>query len=212
MVADDALIQLFHTHGAVRRYDAGDRILNAGDHPSAVFLVRSGAVKVSVVARSGRESLLEVREPGALLGEMSAILGGGRSAAADGLVPGELLRVPIAEFRRELDNPEFAKALLVETARRLRTASLHQHEIAAGTARSRIARVLADLAGRIGVVDGDEVHLGALSQQDIADFAGVSRDSAVRTLGEFRRAGWVSTGRRRLVLRDVAALGQIAEV
>ncbi|MEO1058246.1 MAG: Crp/Fnr family transcriptional regulator [Actinomycetota bacterium] len=211
-MAEGCIVDLFIEHGARQRFDSGERIINAGAPAAAVFLVDSGAAKVSVVSKTGSESLLEVREAGSLLGEMSAILGGGRSAAADGLVAGELLRVPIDMFRRQLDDAAFTRALLVETARRLRTASLHQHEIAVGTSRSRVARVLADLATRVGDTQRTQSRLGALTQQDVADFAGVSRDSAVRALSEFRAAGWIHTARRTITILDLPAIERVGEI
>lgn len=212
MAADGRIDAFFTRHGVERRFAAGERIIRAGEDAGGVYFVRSGAVKVVLVGRSGRESVLEIRESGALVGEMSVILGRARSAAVDGLHNGVLLLVSTARFRDGLADAGFAGAVLRETVRRLGQASVHQHEIAAGDARARVARVIVDLADRVGEPAAVGLLVRAITQKDLADFAGVSRDGVVRSFSDFRARGWLSTSRRSIILHDLDALRLASEI
>ena len=75
----------------------------------------------------------------------------------------------------------------------------------------RVCRRLAELAASHGEPDDDGVLIRAsLSQQDLADWSGVSRDGVVRTLHELRDLGVVDSGRGRILIRDLAAIRQRA--
>jgi CRP-like cAMP-binding protein len=73
---------------------------------------------------------------------------------------------------------------------------------------ARVCRRLVELAGQGTIVDGGVVVRSEMSQQDLADWAGVSRDGVVRALHELRNLGWVETGRRRLIIRDLDAINR----
>ena len=55
-------------------------------------------------------------------------------------------------------------------------------------------------------MNGGVLVRGAISQQDLADWSGISRDGVVRALGELRRLGWLDTGRQRVLIRDLDAI------
>lgn len=194
--------------GVVRRFGDGEHVLHEGDSPRHVSLVLRGTVKLTKLARSGRQVLLDLRGPGDVLGELGAIDDQPRSAGAVAIGDVEALVVPVDSFRRLIgERPAISRALLATLAERLRESSGRQLELGAVDVVGRVCLRLLELAASHGeaVAEGMLVH-DAISQQELADWSGVSRDGVVRALQELRAAGAVETGRQRVLIRDLALL------
>ena len=196
----------------------GQALCREGDPSSAVWFLLGGHVKLSKVALSGREVLLELRGPGDVVGEMGVIDGGARSASVIALGHAELLSLALAAFFEVLDQRAgIARRLREEQVARLRQASVRQLELGTAEVVGRLAQRLVELAGSLGV--HQEAGSGAgpgvliaegISQQDLADWCGTSRDSVVRALRQLRSAGLVDSGRSRMLIRDLPALRALA--
>ena len=195
--------------GRVRRYPRGSLLFAEADPAHEVLVISNGSVKVVVTASSGREVVLDVLEAGALLGEMSAIDGGHRSATAMALGPVEVLAVPQAAFVHLLDTrPALARRLLQLMTARIRGADRRQLEFGANDALGRVCQRLVELAERYGSVDGDGrvAVVAPMSQQELAAWAGLSREAVVKGLRALRTLGWVEGDGRRLLIVDHEAL------
>ena len=120
----------------------------------------------------------------------------------------EALVVPADVFNTLLrERGGLAHQLLVTEVARLREAAGRQLELGTADVVGRVCRRLAELAASHGVpMDGGVLVRGAISQQDLADWSGISRDGVVRALGELRRLGWLDTGRQRVLIRDLDAI------
>jgi CRP-like cAMP-binding protein len=199
------------TAGVQRRFRSGEFICREGDPGAAIVVVLSGYVKLTKTAASGRETMLELRGPGDVLGEMSVIDGRPQSANAVALGDVDALLVGAAAFNAlRAERASIANALLAVAVRRLRQASARQHELGTVDVISRVCRRLVELAEHHGNITADGVVVRALSQQDLADWAGVSRDGVVRALHELRSEGVLDSGRGRVVLKDVDAIAKRA--
>lgn len=196
------------TAGTVHRYRTGAALVREGDASSVVFALIAGRVKVTKSAPNGRQVLLELRRAGDLVGELSAIDRSLRSATVEAIVDVEALVIPGERFRTLLaTRAGLANHVLIGVVARLREASERQLELGTVDVVGRVCRRLCELAEGDGEVTPDGISLQTvLSQQELADWAGISRDGVVRAFGELRAKGWLETGRRRLVLRDAAAV------
>jgi CRP-like cAMP-binding protein len=196
-----------------RRYPKGSLLFAEADPAHEVLVITAGAVKVVVTAASGREVVLDVLEAGELLGEMSAIDGGQRSATALALGPVEVLAVSQRAFVALLDgHPALARKLLSLLTARIRGADRRQLEFGANDALGRVCQRLVELSRRYGFDEGDGrvVLVAPLSQQDLASWAGLSREAVVKGLRALRTLGWVESDGRRLVIVDPQALSRRA--
>jgi CRP-like cAMP-binding protein len=204
----DALRAIAHT----RRFAAGELVLREGDRPSLVLAVVSGTVKLTKTASSGREVVLELRGAGEVVGELGAIDGHTRSASAVALGEVEALVVPADRFNALLrERAGLAHRLLVTVVARLREAAGRQLELGTADVVGRVCRRLAELAVSHGeAIEGGVLVRGTVSQQELADWAGVSRDGVVRALHELRDLGWLETGRQRLLIRNLEAVSRRA--
>ncbi len=191
-----------------RRYAAGERLFNEREPGDAVLVLLAGRVKLSCVTDSGREALLGIRVPGELIGEMSAIDGALRSATATALEPVEVLSVSGDAFVAYLERtPAVALVLVRMLNRRLRDADLKRIEYLAQDTVGRVCSRLVELGERFGAEREDGVALDvAITQDDLAGWTGSSREAVIRALRTLRELGWIATGRRSIVLRDLEAL------
>jgi CRP-like cAMP-binding protein len=180
----------------------GETVLREGGPSTSVVFVTSGTVKLVKSAPSGRDVVLELRGPGEVMGDLGAIDGEPRSASAVALDRVDLVVLAASTF---LDltrsRPGVAQAMIATLVRRLREASGRQLELGSTDVVGRVCARLAQLCTSHGQPSDDGVLLDrAISQQELADWCGSSRDSVVRALGELRQQGWIATGRQRVLV------------
>jgi CRP-like cAMP-binding protein len=197
--------------GTVRRVRPGTVLLLEGERSDRLAVILSGLVKVSTVLEDGNHVVLAFRGAGELVGELATIDGGTRSASATAVTECEVRLVPATEFRALLGaHPSLALGLIDMLVARLRESDQQRVHYAADGVARRLARSLLQLADTNGVAeeDGSVVVDLAISQDDLAGLVAASRDSVARTLKSWRSQGLVETARRRVRLRDPAALSR----
>ncbi|MGH9037382.1 MAG: Crp/Fnr family transcriptional regulator [Acidimicrobiia bacterium] len=194
----------FERCGARRRFPAGATLFVEGDQAHEAFVLLSGEVKVSVGSADGREVVLDVFEPGCLLGELSVIDGRPRSASLVALSSVEVLAVAAGAFNEFLDrHPEAVRHLLVDVVGRLRTRVRHQMEFGTGDALGRVCARLVELAQRHGEDQGGAVVVRSpVSQSDLAAWTGLSREAVVKALRALRQLGWIRSQGRNITITD----------
>jgi CRP-like cAMP-binding protein len=209
LAAVDPIARAALEAAATRRSYTRDTVLfHGGDDGGTMLVLLAGEVKITVPTGRGRDTILGFSGPGELLGEISAVDGGPRSATATAIEPVEALGIPRSEFAAVLARERsVARALLAVLAARLREADRQRAEYAGYDVLGRVARRLVELAERFGEPgpEGLEITL-ALSQQDLAGWTGASRESTSKALTTLRSLGWVATRRRRFVVLDLEAL------
>jgi CRP/FNR family cyclic AMP-dependent transcriptional regulator len=194
--------------GRVRRHPVGAALFNEREPGDTVHVLLAGRVKLSHATDSGREALLGIREPGDLIGEMSAIDEAPRSATAVALEPVEVLTVSTPAFTAFLDRtPGVALVLLRVIIRRLRDADAKRVEFLAQDTVGRVCSRLLELGDRFGEPAADGVHVDvAITQEDLAGWTGSSREAVIRALRTLRELGWIATRRRGITLLEVEML------
>ena len=194
--------------GRMRSFPVGAALFNEREPGDAVFVLMSGRVKLSCVTEAGREALLGIREPGDLIGEMSAIDGAPRSATAVALEPVEVLTVSREAFVGFLARtPGVALVLLRMIAPRLRDADRKRIEYLGQDSVGRVCSRLVELADRFGAPEGDGVHIElAITQEELAAWTGASREAVIRALRTLRELGWIETRRRGVSVLEIEHL------
>lgn len=197
--------------GSRASWRAGSFLLHEGGAPESVLFILGGLVKVVKSARSGHEVLVELRRAGDVLGELGVLDGMARSASVVAVTDASTLRVPAARFRHLLrEHPVIGEQVLFTVVARLRLATERQLELGTVDVVGRLCRRLVELAMEAGTDANGVSAVRHVSQQDLADWAGVSRDGIVRALKELRDRGWVSTGRQRIDVLDLPSLSRRA--
>lgn len=209
-LSQDQITEISRSSGR-RRYRRGAVICVEGDSPGWLLVIIAGHVKISSYIDDGSEVLLDVRGPGALVGEVEATDGRPRPATVTALEAVEALMIfgdAFTEFARSRPGIELLLATLCE---RLRDSDRKRIEFAALDATERVVARLVQLADRYGepVEDGVIISL-ALTQEELAGWTGASREAVSKAFRSLRRRGWIETGRRTVTIRNLAALRQLA--
>ena len=191
-----------------KSYPKGSVILFEDDTGDSLFVVRSGRVKVVLVAEDGREVILGILGVGAHFGELALIDNQPRSAHVIAMEESTLLVLRREDFRRRVEeSPSVAWSLLTELSRRLRLADEKIGSLVLLDVPGRIARMLLDAADEGGSPKIEK----ALTHQTIAHVIGASRETVSRAMREFQDSGWISTERRRIGITNREALEKRAQ-
>jgi CRP-like cAMP-binding protein len=198
--------------GVTRSFPRGDVLMLQGDVDDRVMVLLAGRVKVARLEQDGRELVLEIRDPGDLLGELAFIDGEPRVATVTALEPVQAVVTPSGALRRHLETtPRVAVVLLEIVARRFRASSVMRSQFGAADTMGRVAARILELAERYGEPHSEGICVSSpLSQEDIAAWTGASRAGVAEALRAMRELGWIQTERRRVIVRDADALRQRA--
>ena len=184
-----------------RSFPAGVRVFHEGDRSDACYLVRSGDLRVTREHPDGRAIALATLGPGDLFGELAMLDGEARSASVETLSDVELLALPAADMRRLLaEHPEISVKLIAALTRRLRETNERVARQSFQTVPSRVAGVLTQLIAEEASVGGRQGVTIRMTQADLAQLAGTSRESVSRFLATLERAGVARVGRGRVTV------------
>jgi CRP-like cAMP-binding protein len=195
-----------------RHFARGATIMHQGEAPGRVVIIERGRAKVTAITEDGTEIVLAFRQPGDLLGELSALGGEQRLATVRALEDLDALAIAAGDFDAFLEeHPRVALVILRVVIQRLRAADRQQVEYAAHHTLARVASRLLELADRFGEPSDDGVLITLpISQEELASWAGASREATSKALRDLRELGCVETRRRNITVRDVEALSRVA--
>jgi CRP/FNR family transcriptional regulator, cyclic AMP receptor protein len=186
-----------------RSYPKGVRVFHEGDHSDACYIVRTGDLRVTREHPDGRAIALATLGPGDIFGELAMLDGEARSASVEALSECALLALPAGDVRRLLaSTPETTVKLVVALVRRLREANERIARQSFQTVPSRVAGVLSQLIAEEAPLEIREGVTIQMTQADLAQLAGTSRESVSRFLATLERAGVVRVGRGRVTVLE----------
>lgn len=184
-------------------YPAGTRILHEGEPAGSVLILLRGQVKVVAVSpRNGAQTVLAVRGPGDIVGELSAVRGWPRMASIDAVNTVEVLRISGAHFARTLAAREaVTRAVLQVVCARLREDGARRVAFGDGNLGRRVEVALFELMRHHGAVSGGGATITLpFTQQELADYIDASLVTVTRALGSLRKEGILRTGRQQIVI------------
>jgi CRP-like cAMP-binding protein len=191
-----------------RSFAAHQVIFREGDSSDTCYIVRSGHARAMREHVDGRTLALAHFGPGDIFGELAMFDDESRSATVETLDPVEAIALAGSDMRRLLrQHPDIAVKLVISLGRRLRDANERLARQSFQTVQSRVAVVLDGLVKQAqseGATASDV--LVTITQADIAQLAGSSRESASRFLAVLERAGVITQGRGRITVHDPEAL------
>ncbi|OAT83587.1 Crp/Fnr family transcriptional regulator [Desulfotomaculum copahuensis] len=185
-----------------RKYARGRIIFMEGEPGEALYLLKSGRVKIFKQDEEGREHILHYINPGEVFAEVVLFDGGNYPACAEVVEEARIGLIRNADMDELLlKNPSIALALLKVMARRLRVSQRQIMDLALKDTTRRLASVLLELAHEHGtpVTKGLRIAL-PLTNQELASLIGTSRETVNRILGEFRRDGAVTVNRQDIIV------------
>lgn len=193
-------------------FRAGEFIFEQGEPGDPLYVICSGKVKVGCSSVDGREHLFSILGPSDMFGEMSMLDPGPRMSTATALTDVEAVTTDRAMLREWIAaHPECAEQLTRVLARRLRRMSGSRAEMVFTDAPGRIAKLLLRLAQRFGVQrDGAVEVTHDLTQDEIAQLVGSSRETVNKVLDDFTGRGWIRLQGKGLLISDTERLARRA--
>jgi CRP-like cAMP-binding protein/ribosome-binding protein aMBF1 (putative translation factor) len=170
------LIRAFGENGRrIRTFDKGEKLFRMGEDASYIYHLISGKVRVNTITYDGLVQITELPQVADTFG-LDALSGGKHSTEAEALVDCKVLRIPVEKIREFiLARPEAAEYFFQLVAEAERRADMHLEMLKHGTARSKLAVALFELAGE------DEIITG-ISQETIGERTGNERATINREL------------------------------
>jgi CRP-like cAMP-binding protein len=187
----------------------GDVLFMQGDRGDALYVVETGAVEISITAVSGKKLSLNVMTEGDVFGEIAVLDQSPRTATAMVLATTRLLRISHQDIVGLIERqPRVALELIRILCERLRWVSEQLEDRSFLPLAVRLAKRLLFLCDQLPG-SGDAARI---SQSELAEFLGASREITSRTLNKWRERGWVaiSRGSIRIVDRTVIETMAIA--
>ncbi|MFM2446583.1 MAG: cAMP-activated global transcriptional regulator [Pseudomonadota bacterium] len=195
---NDPMVRELAERGQVRSFPKNAVIINEGDKGESLFVILTGRVKVYVSDDDGREMVLDIHGPGDYVGEM-ALDGRPRSASVMTLEPVSCSIVTREDLRAAIAaNPDVAMGLIATLIERARIATDNVKNLALMDVYGRVARLLLQLARDDG--SGSLVVPERMTQQDIADRVGASRDMISRIFKDLTVGGYVTVENRSITI------------
>ncbi len=191
-----------------RTFTSGHVIFREGDESDTCYVVRTGHARAVREHPDGRTISLAHFGPGDIFGELAMFDDERRSATVETLDDVEALAIAGGDMRRLLrDHSDLALKLVVSLGRRLRETNERLTRQSFQTVQSRVAEVLGGLVEQAQAEGaGERDVLVVVTQADVAQLAGSSRESASRFLAVLERAGVIEQGRGRITVNDPEAL------
>jgi len=201
---DEAAGTLAAAMGTIK-LNKGDVLFHEGDTEDRLYVVVSGKIKLGRSGSAGRENLLAVLGPGQMFGELSVFDPGPRSSTATAVTACELRVLEHDELTQWLTGrPEVARGLLGQLASRLRRANENAADLVFSDVPGRVAKALLDLAKRFGEQRDEGIHVHHdLTQEELAQLVGASRETVNKALADFAARGWIRLEPRSVTLIDV---------
>jgi CRP/FNR family transcriptional regulator, cyclic AMP receptor protein len=201
MTAD--ALQRLSAMAVQRSYSRGDVIFRQDDAGDALFVVVKGLVKIYLTSADGDEMLLVTLGPPAVFGELPMVDGGLRSASAAALEASTLLTLTRTALLEALSNsPQLADSLLRSVGSMVRRLTDQAADLVFLDLHGRVAKLLLGLAEERGtsLAGGRALDLH-LTQTDLANMVGGSRQSVNQVLHSFERLGYLELDGRRIVIK-----------
>ncbi|TGN74826.1 Crp/Fnr family transcriptional regulator [Streptomyces bauhiniae] len=201
--------QALHDRGVEVRFPEGQTIFWEGQPSRSVLVIEHGHIKVTRRAADGTEVILAVRGPGEVMGDEGVLMGEVRSASVTAIT--EVAGVDIAaDSLLSFIEEERLWPVMYKAAVWRRRESDQQAVLARMGVKNRLARWLLELAAEFGSLRGEDWVLDVpVSQNDLANRIGASRDAVAIALRQLREQGLVSTGRRQITLHDLEGLRRL---
>jgi len=209
---DDEAAAALRASMGENRLRRGEVLFHEGDPGDKLYIVTEGKVKLGRTSADGRENLLAIQGPGQMFGELSLFDPGPRSATVTAVTDTVFSSLSHEDLLKWLDGrPAVARGLLAQLAARLRRANDVVADLVFSDVPGRVAKALLDLADRFGRTADDGVHVHHdLTQEELAQLVGASRETVNKALADFTSRGWLRLEPRSVVIMDIERLSRRA--
>lgn len=193
-------------------FPRGTTIFDEGEPGDRLYIIVDGKVKLARHAPDGRENLLSVMGPSDMFGELSIFDPGPRTSSAVCVTEVTAATMDSAMLKKWIgEHPEISQQLLRVLARRLRRTNASLADLIFTDVPGRVAKTLLQLANRFGTQEGGALRVNHdLTQEEIAQLVGASRETVNKALATFAHRGWIRLEGKSVVIVDTEHLARRA--
>ena len=207
---DDASAATLRDSMTQVKVSKGQTLFKEGDAGDRLFVVVEGKLKLGTSSGDGRENLLSILGPGDMFGELSLFDPGPRTATATAVTDARVLALANDQVIGWVTaHPQVSLQLLKRLARRLRRTNEVLADLVFADVPGRVAKAIMDLGERFGTKKDDGLHVNhELTQEELAQLVGASRETVNKALADFAGRGWVRLEPRAVVVLDYERLSK----
>ncbi|WP_170376330.1 Crp/Fnr family transcriptional regulator [Ruegeria profundi] len=188
--------------------DKNETLFDQDDEGDALYAIVEGTLEVSFLAMSGRKLALTLMRPGEVFGEIALFDSGPRTATVAAAEPSRVLRVRRRDVMEQIrQHPDLAVDMVRLAGLRMRSMSSQLNEQVFLPMPIRLARKLLHLSS----LQDDPTERITLSQSELAEFVGATREAVSKTISIWKRDNVVEASRGGLLIHDIEALRALAE-
>ncbi len=196
--------ELLKRESTSRTYAPGETIFAPTPNPSAVYLLEQGLVRIYRLSETGAEATFGYVSPGEVFGELALFGVPVRESFAESVIRSTVRKSPRTIFARLLEaRPAMVLAVTKQIGDRMRRIESRIEHLVFRDVKSRVARILLELAEDFGRPEGDGTLIEIpLTQGELGTLVGSVRQSVNDALRQFEQAGWIRQfGRQILVVK-----------
>lgn len=210
---NDAQLDAFKEVVITNHYKKRELVFMEGDDCTGLYIIRTGRVKVVRSSSTGKEQIINILNPGDLLGFEVFYNGRIYRNTAVVMEDCELCYVEKHAFFKILEQePAIAKKLILSLGRELNHAYERIGNLGLLNAREKLAHLLFTLASEYGVKEDGGVKLNlTLSRLEIAELLGITQETSIRLLKGFKEEGVLEIRRKEIIIKSLSRLKEIGE-
>ena len=207
----DKEIELIDQIVIKRSFEKGEYIFFEGEEGNKFYIIEEGQVKLLKMIANGDEQILNIFSKHDIIAEIVAFDKGNYPASAVSMTKTRVLVFEQQKLEELILNyPPIAVKLLREMSHRLRRAQENVRDLALKDSSARVAGLLVFLAKKYGEEKKDKIVLDlSLTQKELANMIGSSRETVSRVLGQFEAQNIIKTSRKKIYVYELDKLKEV---
>jgi len=190
----------------------GELLFEEDENLNGVYCIKEGSCKLTKLNSNGKDSILKLVSQGELLGQRSMISEESSNLSATALEDMKVCFIPKTDIMKYFSNNNaFSLLITKDICNHLKDAdevlANHTHR----TVKERLAMVLLHLNDFSGIDSETGALKLQLSREDLANMVGTATESCIRLLSEFKKEGWIELSGKKIILKNLAQLKNLAE-
>lgn len=200
-------IASLHLQEIDKVYKKGEVLFHEGGYPKALYVVYKGMVKIHKYGVNGKEQITRLASAGDIIGYRSILNNEQYSATASAVEETRLFKIPSDSFLSLLkENSDFSMKMMKLLASDLRKAEKQVVDMAQKSVREKVAEALLLLSDQFGVNEETDALNSVLTRKEIGDMAGVTTESAIRTISDFNKESIIKIEGKKILIKDLTKL------
>ena len=199
-----------HSFGEVHRARKSI-IFKEGSLVQCVYILTSGIIKHSITGASGHECITHISSRGDIIAAESLFTGTVAGDTATTLTDVEMISIPRVDFFTLLKiHPHIEREIINNLTLLLQKNTRRMYDLSYHSTEARISASLMDFAQVYGYKPTSNIIAHPIYRKDLASYAGVTVESAIRTLSKMRKNGIISIENKYVGIKDIKELTRIS--